>query len=71
MQDSYEVEEAVQKVKDGMHGTISEAELAQVHDIVVTEHLEPVVGLQGKYRFKSVKEDQSLDVMGVSDRNLL
>lgn len=71
MQDSYEVEEAVQKVKDGMHGTINEAELAQVHDIVVTEHLEPVVGLQGKYRFKSDKEEQSLDVMGVSDRNLL
>ena len=71
MQGSYEVEEAVRKVKDGMHGTINEAELAQVHDIVVSEHLEPVAGVQGKYRFKNDTEEQGLDIMGMSDRNLL
>ena len=61
----------MQKVKDGLRGTVNEAELGHVHDIVVAEHLEPVTGLQGKYKFKNDKAEQGLDFMGLSDRNLL
>ena len=44
-----------------------------MHDIVVAEHLEPVIGQQGKFKFKSARgiETQEMDINGISDRNLL
>ena len=59
---SYEIEEAVNMVKDGMRDMVKETDLEQVHQIVVEEHLEPSLLDHGMYLFKQPEADMIHEV---------
>ena len=54
-----------------MKDSIPETEIHHVHEIVIQEHLEPVIGSKGKFRFRKIEEAPTMDKNGVSDSSLL
>ena len=67
----YQADEAVKIVEDDMQGTVSESEMAQVREIVLQEHLEPIIGSKDKYRLKNNPKFDEVQTADISDKNLL
>ena len=59
---SYDVEEAVRMIKDGLQGMVKEEDLEYVHQIVVDEHLEPSLLDHGQFVFKQPEADMIQEV---------
>ena len=54
---SYDIEEAVNLIKEGMRPMVKESELELVHQIVVDEHMEPSLLDHGQFLFKKPEDD--------------